>query len=48
MQANHYIDFVTAQLGAGGDPTSILREIDLHFDPYSDTADEDYGRMKMR
>jgi hypothetical protein len=44
MQANHYIDFVTAQLGAGEDPTSILREIDLHFDPYSDTADENYER----
>jgi Reverse transcriptase (RNA-dependent DNA polymerase) len=46
MQATHYVDFVAAQLGATDDPTSIIREIDLHFDPYSDNAYEHYESLK--
>jgi hypothetical protein len=46
MQATHYIDFVTAQLGATDEPTSILREIALHFDPYSDHAYDDYESLR--
>jgi len=37
---------VSAQLDRGPDDASKLLEIDLHFDPYSDTATNDYERLK--
>lgn len=46
LGAKHYVDFVNAQLGPADDEGSALREIDLHFDPYSDTAVDDYGELK--
>lgn len=46
LGAKHYVDFVTAQLGPTDDDGGVLREIDLHFDPYSDTAIDDYGELK--
>ena len=46
LKAKHYVDYVNAQLGASTDEGSILRDIDLHFDPYSDTAIADYGELK--
>ena len=46
LRAKHYMDYVNIQLGASTDEGSILRDIDLHFDPYSDTATADYGELK--
>jgi len=46
LTAKHYIDYIRAQLGGAGDQVNKLREIDLHFDPYSDTADSDYEELK--
>ena len=46
LLANHYMDYVNTQLGTSEDAGSILREIDLHFDPYSDTAHADYRELK--
>ena len=46
LSAKHYIDFVGAQLGEG-EPTSLaLRELDLHFDPYSDASQAEYEKLK--
>ena len=46
LRAKHYLDYVHTQLGTARDEVSILREIDLHFDPYSDSANADYGELK--
>lgn len=46
LSAKHYIDYVNAQLGLTDNESKALREIDLHFDPYSDTAVADYGELK--
>jgi len=46
LSAKHYRDFVDAQIG-GTDETSVaLRELDLHFDPYSDAAQAEYEDLK--
>ncbi|MCJ2141249.1 RNA-directed DNA polymerase [Methylobacterium sp. E-066] len=47
LSAKHYKDFVSAQLGNGDDASSALRELDLHFDPYSDNARAEYTKLKM-
>ncbi len=47
LSAKHYRDFTENQIGIGLDSTSVLREIDLHFDPYSDNAISDYERLKQ-
>tara|TARA_R110000824_G_scaffold218882_2_gene405648 strand:+ start:2330 stop:3961 length:1632 start_codon:yes stop_codon:yes gene_type:complete len=47
MSGKHYLDFVRAQLGDDEDDTSLaLRDLDLHFDPYSDTAQTEYEALK--
>jgi hypothetical protein len=46
LTAKHYRDFVSAQLGGAGENAARLVAIDLHFDPYSDTALEDYESLK--
>jgi hypothetical protein len=46
LTAKHYIDYARTQLGTTDDESSTLREIDLHFDPYSDTADSDYEELR--
>ena len=46
LRAKHYVDYVHTQLGTARDESSILREIDLYFDPYSDSADADYGELR--
>lgn len=48
LTAKHYSDYVRTQLGDSGDDASKLREIDLHFDPYSDRAEAevDYEELK--
>ncbi|WP_318284739.1 RNA-directed DNA polymerase [Bradyrhizobium lupini] len=47
LTAKHYKDFVSAQLGEGEDASLALRELDLHFDPYSDNASADYEKLKQ-
>jgi hypothetical protein len=47
LSAKHFSDYVTTQLGGNDDEASTLREIDLRFDPYSDTAVEDYESLKQ-
>lgn len=46
LSAKHYRDFVSAQLGDGEDASLALRELDLHFDPYSDSATTEYEKLK--
>lgn len=48
LSAKHYVDFVDAQLGDGEETSLALRELDLHFDPYSDASQEEYERLKNR
>lgn len=47
LSAKHYKDFISAQLGEGDDASSALREMDLHFDPYSDNARAEYAKLKL-
>jgi hypothetical protein len=46
LSAKHYADYIAAQLGDGDDAGIALRELDLHFDPYSDTAKGEYEKLK--
>lgn len=46
LSAANYRDYVQAQLGSADDETQLLMAIDLKFDPYSDTALEDYESLK--
>jgi hypothetical protein len=46
LTARHYSDYVATQLGLDDEEAGRLREIDLHFDPYSDTAIADYESLK--
>jgi hypothetical protein len=46
LTAKHYVDYVTTQLGKDTDEAAKLREIDLHFDPYSDQAEENYEELR--
>lgn len=48
LRVNHYQEYIAAQLGENDsdEQANTLREIDLRFDPYSDTADEDYEQLK--
>lgn len=47
LSGKHYVDYVAAQLGDINDESVVLRELDLHFDPYSDAANEDYEQLKI-
>lgn len=46
LTSKHYVDYVSSQLGADDNDAGKLREIDLHFDPYSDTPDEEYDSLR--
>jgi hypothetical protein len=46
LSAKHYREFIAVQLGQGDETTSSLRELDLHFDPYSDAAKAHYEQLK--
>lgn len=46
LTGKHFGDYVRTQLGGSDDEANKLREIDLHFDPYSDTPTEDYEELK--
>ncbi|MDR5875889.1 RNA-directed DNA polymerase [Vreelandella gomseomensis] len=45
LKSQHYENFVHAQLFSEDGSASKLKEIDLHFDPYSDNPDEDYEEL---
>ncbi|MGY8605972.1 RNA-directed DNA polymerase [Gluconobacter cerinus] len=47
LSAKHYRDFISAQLGETEDSSRALRELDLHFDPYSDNANAEYEKLKQ-
>lgn len=47
LSAKHYKDFISAQLGDGEESSLALRELDLHFDPYSDSASAEYEKLKQ-
>lgn len=46
LSAKHYSDYVAAQIGDGEGASMALQELDLHFDPYSDTAQVEYETLK--
>jgi hypothetical protein len=46
LSAKHYRNFVFTQLGEGEETSTALRELDLHFDPYSDQASAEYEKLK--
>jgi len=46
LSAKHYADYIAAQLGHGDEASIVLRELDLHFDPYSDAAQGEYEQLK--
>jgi hypothetical protein len=46
LSAKHYADYIAVQLGHGDDASVALRELDLHFDPYSDTARVEYEQLQ--
>jgi hypothetical protein len=45
LSSKHYRDYVASQLGGDDIEAAKLRNIDLKFDPYSDSADEDYESL---
>lgn len=47
LTAKHYKDYVELQIGATEDDAGYLREIDLHFDPYSDNPESDYEELRQ-
>ncbi|WP_291366073.1 RNA-directed DNA polymerase [Acetobacter sp. UBA5411] len=47
LSAKHYRDFISVQLGEADDSSLALRELDLHFDPYSDNASAEYEKLKQ-
>ncbi len=46
LSGKHYNDYVRAQLGTNDAESRQLREIDIHFDPYSDSPEDDYHELK--
>ncbi|MGJ4803655.1 RNA-directed DNA polymerase [Luteimonas sp. SDU82] len=46
LSAKHFVSYVNTQLGGGNDQGARLREIDLHFDPYSDNPRDDYEELR--
>lgn len=46
LSAKHYREYIAVQLGQGDETTVALRELDLHFDPYSDAAQAQYEQLK--
>lgn len=45
LSSRHYRDYVASQLGGDDIEATKLRSIDLKFDPYSDSAEEDYESL---
>lgn len=45
LKSQHYENFVHAQLSSSNDSAGDLKNIDLYFDPYSDSPHEDYEEL---
>jgi len=45
LSSKHYKDYVASQLGGEDIEAAKLRSIDLKFDPYSDSPEEDYESL---
>ena len=46
LTTKHYSEYVNLQLHGSHGDDQVLREIDLHFDPYSDSPTETYTELK--
>ena len=46
LTTKHYSDYTNLQLHGSQGDEQLLREIDLHFDPYSDSPTESYTELK--
>lgn len=46
LRASAFSDYVRAQLGSDDGDLGALKEIDLHFDPYSDSPVDDYESLR--
>ena len=46
LTVKHYSDYANLQLHGSQGDEQLLREIDLHFDPYSDSPTENYTDLK--
>ena len=46
LTTKHYSDYTNLQLHGSQGDDQLLREIDLHFDPYSDSPIESYAELK--
>ena len=46
LTTKHYSDYTNLQLHGSQGDEQRLREIDLHFDPYSDKPSEDYEQLR--
>lgn len=48
LSERHYIHYIQTQIGlsTSEDNASKLKQIDLHFDPYSDNPEEDYEELR--
>jgi hypothetical protein len=46
LTGKHFADYVNTQLGINDEESNKLREIDLHFDPYSDNPEDDYEELR--
>lgn len=46
LSGRHFSDYVRTQLGDDEGNSNALKEIDLHFDPYSDNPQDDYESLK--
>lgn len=46
LRAPAFADYVRAQLGSDDGDVGALKEIDLHFDPYSDSPVDDYESLR--
>lgn len=46
LRATAFVEYVRAQLGSDEGDVGALKQIDLHFDPYSDSPVEDYESLR--
>jgi hypothetical protein len=46
LSKKHYMDYVRSQLTPASNDAGKLREIDLHFDPYTDNPHDDFEELK--
>lgn len=47
LSGKHYREFIGVQLGHSDDSAQALRELDLHFDPYSDNANTEFEQLRQ-